>query len=262
MRIVYIAGYGRSGSTLLDVLLGQSPGVVGTGEVTFLFRAAEHLVPCSCGEPLADCAVWGPVLADVEAAGFDFPAAERVTRPVDRGRVAPTDDYARLWRTVYDRLAAGGAAAVVDSSKSARNARGRAVALAELGHDVHVVHLRRRALDVLNSVRRGTNRSLQAGADDSRLRVPRAIVAKLLADRDATRSLAKLGGHDVRYEELVRDPSGALAPLLQSLPEPLAAGVREALHAAATGAALDLGHGIAGNRARAGAMRLTSPDLQ
>lgn len=71
-QIIYIAGYGRSGSTLLERILAAHAGVEGLGEVEHLTRARDlHAASCGCGRPLADCELWGPVIAALEGE-FDF----------------------------------------------------------------------------------------------------------------------------------------------------------------------------------------------
>lgn len=37
-EVFYIAGYGRSGSTVLDMLLGMHPAILGMGELTHVFE--------------------------------------------------------------------------------------------------------------------------------------------------------------------------------------------------------------------------------
>jgi len=60
-KLVYIGGYGRSGSTLLEYLLAASPDVVACGEVlTYAQGLAAPL--CSCGKPREACSVWGPLI--------------------------------------------------------------------------------------------------------------------------------------------------------------------------------------------------------
>lgn len=64
--LIYIAGLGHSGSTLLDILLSSQPGITGLGEVdtlihhekreTFLKKFQKR--PCTCGKLPADCPVW------------------------------------------------------------------------------------------------------------------------------------------------------------------------------------------------------------
>ena len=56
-KLLYIAGSGRSGSTLLDLLLGNHPEVSGLGEVHRLSVNPETRL-CSCQEPIMECAYW------------------------------------------------------------------------------------------------------------------------------------------------------------------------------------------------------------
>ncbi|UCC82044.1 MAG: sulfotransferase [Gemmatimonadota bacterium] len=58
-KLLYIAGTGRSGSTLLECILGQLPGVFAAGEVTHIWdRGYRQNQLCGCGEPFRDCAFW------------------------------------------------------------------------------------------------------------------------------------------------------------------------------------------------------------
>jgi hypothetical protein len=61
ITVLYIAGAGRSGTTLLARLLGEVDGFVNVGEAArYLFdvnlRAREF--PCGCGSALCDCPFW------------------------------------------------------------------------------------------------------------------------------------------------------------------------------------------------------------
>ena len=59
MKVLYIAGVGRSGSTLLERMLGAVPGSVNTGELNAIFsRVASQDQRCGCGEPFSACAFW------------------------------------------------------------------------------------------------------------------------------------------------------------------------------------------------------------
>jgi hypothetical protein len=60
-KLVYIGGYGRSGSTLLEYLLSASPKVVACGEVAAALTKRVNKETCTCGRPVKDCPVWGPV---------------------------------------------------------------------------------------------------------------------------------------------------------------------------------------------------------
>ncbi len=77
LRVVHVVGKGRSGSTLLDDVLGTMPGVASLGEVRLLWsRALGEGYLCACGEPVRSCPVWRPAL---EAAVGDL-SPERFAR--------------------------------------------------------------------------------------------------------------------------------------------------------------------------------------
>ena len=59
-RLVYIGGFGQSGSTLLESLLTANPDVVACGEIAngFEGRTGREL-KCSCGKLAKDCPIWG-----------------------------------------------------------------------------------------------------------------------------------------------------------------------------------------------------------
>jgi hypothetical protein len=61
-KLIYIGGYGRSGSTLLEYLLTTHPSLVACGEVQrsfFRFEVKKERL-CTCGQTLPACPVWGP----------------------------------------------------------------------------------------------------------------------------------------------------------------------------------------------------------
>jgi Sulfotransferase family len=58
-KLVYIGGYGRSGSTLLEYLLAAHPEVVACGEIARHLRSFAKHNTCSCGKPMQACPVWG-----------------------------------------------------------------------------------------------------------------------------------------------------------------------------------------------------------
>src|SRR5690625_7208905 len=69
MQIAFIAGMGHSGSTLLNILLGQFRQTISVGEIdkiinpitreTYLSRYIyQEKYPSSCGEPPSRCLYW------------------------------------------------------------------------------------------------------------------------------------------------------------------------------------------------------------
>lgn len=68
IRILYISGAGRSGSTLLELILGQSEHFIAAGELIHLIdRGFLQNQLCSCGEPFQNCVFWGNVIENLES---------------------------------------------------------------------------------------------------------------------------------------------------------------------------------------------------
>jgi len=67
-NVAYIAGSGRSGSTLLALILGEIPGFVAVGELSYVWdRGILHNELCGCGVPFRSCSFWEQV--GIEAFG-------------------------------------------------------------------------------------------------------------------------------------------------------------------------------------------------
>ncbi len=66
-KLVYIGGYGHSGSTLLEYLLAADPQVLACGEVASAVRQRGRKEKCTCGRAARDCPVWGPLQASPDA---------------------------------------------------------------------------------------------------------------------------------------------------------------------------------------------------
>ena len=137
LTVVYVVGSGRSGSTLLDLLLGSLAGVTSMGEFSRLWsKLASEDKFCGCGEHVDLCPFWREVLA---ASGLDSgPEASdarfRREQPFARGRALPGLRFQRLQaarerrelracmadRAQVYRAAAkvAGSTVLVDSSKS------------------------------------------------------------------------------------------------------------------------------------------------
>ncbi len=62
-KVVYIMGWGRSGSTILDNVLGSVDGFFSAGELVHLWkRGLIEGRRCGCGKLINDCEVWSKVL--------------------------------------------------------------------------------------------------------------------------------------------------------------------------------------------------------
>jgi hypothetical protein len=64
IRVIFILGYTRSGSTLLEHLLSISPGTVAVGEMAYLWeQSVRNDSYCGCGSKWANCPFWKSILA-------------------------------------------------------------------------------------------------------------------------------------------------------------------------------------------------------
>ena len=150
IAVLYIAGSGRSGTTLLARLLGEVEGFVNIGEAArYLFdvdiRARDF--PCGCGSPLSECAFWKDKIRAippnlVQQASDVVRIRRFPSLLMASGRSGTPDAY----RPVLDALAEmyravareTGCRVIVDSSKNPANAL-----LASLIPEVelHVLHV-------------------------------------------------------------------------------------------------------------------------
>jgi hypothetical protein len=70
VHVLYLAGSGRSGSTLVTTILGQLPGFFAAGELRYLWsRGATEDHVCGCGQPFSRCPVWTAVMEGTDPAG-------------------------------------------------------------------------------------------------------------------------------------------------------------------------------------------------
>jgi hypothetical protein len=61
--VLYISAWGRSGSTIIDNVLGAYPEVVSVGELHHLWgRGLLWKRGCGCGKPVRSCPFWADVL--------------------------------------------------------------------------------------------------------------------------------------------------------------------------------------------------------
>lgn len=73
MRLVFVAGWMRSGTTLLTELIGSAPGALAVGELSTMWTAMDGDEPCSCGRSVLSCPLWAAVATEV-AEGHDIGA--------------------------------------------------------------------------------------------------------------------------------------------------------------------------------------------
>jgi hypothetical protein len=75
LRVLYVAGLPRSGSTVLGCVLSRRPDTIFVGELAFFWRRFAERELCSCGTPLPECHFWSAVVG----AAFGQVTRERAT---------------------------------------------------------------------------------------------------------------------------------------------------------------------------------------
>ena len=81
MKILLIAGYGRSGSTLLEILLSKTLNAGAVGELKYIWqRGFLEGQLCGCGEKLNECTFWKDVRINLARSGRIEPEECELTR--------------------------------------------------------------------------------------------------------------------------------------------------------------------------------------
>jgi hypothetical protein len=259
---IYIMGRAHSGSTILDVLLGNSERIHSVGELVSGIGSADYL--CSCGKPLRSCPFWSEIGArSGDDGGMVWGAAARasVARAHVRNLVATwwarpgaAPDLDRLAdatrRLAAIISAASGKPAMLDSAKEPT----RALFLLKFLDETRLIHLVRDPRQVVASYywRLESDRGfrfLRRRYRPTRLRPLFLMVAaaswllgnlicELIARVDPGRVLL------VRYEDLCTRPEAELRRIGAALGLP----VDQLVDRIERGEGFPIGHNIGGNQ--------------
>lgn len=260
VRLLYVMGRGHSGSTVLDALLGNAPGVAGVGELVSGMLRFEDV--CSCGETIENCDFWRAVRRrfEHEIPGTWTEAARAVQSQAHLSRFPATLFDGQGGRAALTASAAitaaigktAGASVVVDSSKEFT----RALLLARHDAQSRIIHLVRSPHQVLASLeyRIGMGRGFKflRRRYGSRALTPLYmgmaaagwLVGNLLGE--LVRRMAPSRILRVRYEDLCTDYRGTLDAIARFVEVDL----QPVAEAVAAGRRLPLFHKLAGNQMR------------
>ncbi len=159
IKVLYIGGWGRSGSTILGKILGQTDGFFLSGETRFFWkRGLLENWYCGCGLPFHECFTWQEI---VRQTAFDKEDVEQMLLFIDRLKAKSLFFKAGLMREIILSGAFGqltnlytsmtgvtGARVIVDTSKHP----GYAWMLNQTpGLEIYLLHLVRDPRGVANS---------------------------------------------------------------------------------------------------------------
>jgi hypothetical protein len=266
--VAYIGGAGRSGSTILALVLGQLPGFVAAGGLNNLWeRGLQRNYLCGCGAPFRECPFWDQVGREAFD-GWDRLDADEIVRlkfSVMRYRHLPfqieprlgrsfsrrLEDYSGYMARLYDGIRrVSGSQVVVDSShevlpalllRRLPNVRG------------HILHLVRDSRGVTFSLSKLVLRAEDTKSPTymSRYSAGRAsaewVVANLPFHLIPGKSLPRLR---VQYESVVASPRTEIARIVEFV----GGRVGPADEAILSGDAIDISdnHMVSGNPHRLG----------
>lgn len=222
LKVIYIAGYGRSGSTILDIALGHHPDTFGMGELATMCR---HVWPqneyCACGERIQGCSFWSPVMRKWLDMGID-PDLHAIMQRRIEPMIAPARSFAGTSLKTYleetgillaQAARQAGVSTLIDSSKMP--GRGMALAMSP-GIDLRVVHLIRDGRAVAHSMTRHMGVNVAKGRQKEIVSRPAYRTAlRWRLYNHFTEQLGHMVGSaryvQVRYEDLVSDPATQLS---------------------------------------------------
>ena len=274
-KVIYIMGSGHSGSTVLDIVLGNNPDIVSVGELSnFIQKGKTNGEYCACGQPTNTCLFWSNIywewarrieIDEVEGYlslqnTFEhfkrwFHLLRKKRRDFQSSRFRA---YAECTRALFEAISVvSGKNIIVDSSKNPV----RALALSMMpGIDLRLVHLVRDGRGVVWSF-------MKKGAKGKSIRSKRVYTSPWLASFEWLLNNAASGfvlkeadlhGIRIRYEDFVEQPK----KVLRNISRALEIGLEPVIDDLLSGREMKIGHNIAGNRVRmTGSIRLR-PDYE
>ena len=224
LQVLFLAGLGRSGSTIVANVLGQHPDAVSVGEVVHLWtRGLADNELCGCARPLRECEFW----SEVGKAAFggwdqiDLVALTEQGHRIDRNRYLPLmikpgmkagraqdqSDYTNTLIALYRAIrSVSGARVIVDSTKHVSYAYLLSM-LPEF--DLRVAHLVRESQGVAHSWAKVVERpEVTNGSAEMPRYSPAQTSGKWITYNGLLHGLRALGTPRqlVRYEDIIGSP--------------------------------------------------------
>lgn len=228
--LIYTAGAGRSGSTLLDLLLGNQPDMFSIGEARYFWEywvRGDRL--CGCGELLTECPFWGMVHARLLQEKVAVARVAQLASRYDRTRNLPSIAIRRdeffpselivATGKLYQMIAETSRARyLIDSSKVPSHLE----LLSRSGlQDIRLLHLIRDSRAVAHSW--SNHRKKELGSTDPGEKMPTKSPIKATVVWAAENIFASYFGKSssayarLRYEDLVGAPVETLTQTFESL---------------------------------------------
>jgi hypothetical protein len=227
--IIFIAGYGRSGSTLLDIVLGNAPGHFSVGELLNLpVNGIIDNEYCACGERVMSCPFWSGIIAEWNEVRV-LPLTEYIT--VQQRFLRNKKTMQSVWnyffpgaaynafvqdtKALYNLLLSKtDIQVIIDSSKIPQ----RLLLLRKTGLPVKVVHLYRNFSGVMYATSKELQKDPKAGVEKVIEPQSMRYVTLTWLWCNLLTKLFSIGMDklSVEYAALIQNPIAAIGPLLKN----------------------------------------------
>lgn len=239
LKVLYIAGWGRSGSTLLGRILGQASDFFLVGELRYIWdRGLIEDRLCGCGATFSECPVWREVMfRTLEGGGRNEPE-ELValrdhglrtrhlldpTNRIPRTRVARMGEYRKTLERLYHAVqSVSRSRVIVDTSKFPSHGY-------LLQHvpdiELYVLHLVRDPRAVAYSWASRRKLELDPARGPGTLMMPHSHVESSLVWNEWNLAIEKTWRREperymrVRYEDFVQSPRNTVETIFRFIDE-------------------------------------------
>ena len=234
MQIVFICGYGRSGSTLLNRVLGSHEEAIAIGEFYQMWRyflCKNHV--CSCGKHLTRCPLWKAAITSVaKNSNHNFvketkkilykhtPKYKGIINTDEKNNLT-TRKYAREKREIKIRLKKvyksiseiSNKSIIVDASKYVPYAK----LLTEIGDiEVKYIHIVRDLINV-HSSRSERKKIANTGKHTDRYSFVRTYLGWHVYNIMAKKLCSKSMSCNIKYENMCREPARTIQNIVEKL---------------------------------------------
>lgn len=232
IKIIFIAGDGRSGSTLLDTVLSNIEGSISVGEChRFWVRFSENESHCACSKMMQNCALWSKVEKQLQDKFPEYNSSEfekkvREIQFYKNFKKIPSLLQSKEWlhfaevvKAFYEAISEiSGSLCIIDSSKSMP----WAYVLQQItDFDVRVIHLERDLAEVANSWKKTVQLPEYTEREVFMPKKGNILVAKTWLKIKVMGRVLKRGSHYifVSYRELCKNPNVELKKIMEVVDE-------------------------------------------
>lgn len=275
--IIYIAGYGRSGSTLLERILSSHRRIFGMGEITnFLDLINNGSSFCSCGKQVYQCEFWSDVIKNFSNTFKNLIELKKIQKEFDsisgfinhffernsNQKIMYKNLNQKLFYSIFQKLPPE-TNYLVDSSKTTRQSFFRPISLSRLAFlNLKVIHLVRDGRGCMWSNLKGSNKRLERCKDSyihfATIRTATSWFLANIAAHIIQATFSPKNYCRIRYEDFVKYPSETMNRLGSFLD----INFKIQAEMLKRRKNIPLGHQLAGNRLRSQKQIILKPDIE